>query len=91
MIKTVAEKIDPPKEKVIKKYREPPEFMKTSCALMLRPGEGTIVYTDDEKILYINDVYVNCEDPDILTIHMTHMSNNENGDDVIESTPEKTI
>lgn len=73
MIKTLAEKIDPPKKKRAVKYNEPPEFHRTACALMLHEGNGHITYVDDEKVLHIENVYIDGERPDILTVKIMKM------------------
>ena len=87
MVKTLAEKIDPPKKKKAVKYNEPPEFYRTACALLIHEGNGRITYQDDEKVLYINDVYID-ERPDILVAKIIKMDKGEVKD---ESTSEKAI
>lgn len=73
LIRLIVEKVDPPKEKKTVRYKDPPDFLGMSCALLIREGQGKLTYEDGDRILYLNDIYINCEDPDIITISLTHM------------------
>jgi hypothetical protein len=54
---------------------------------MLHEGNGRITYEDDEKVLHIEDVYIDGERPEILTVKIMKMDKGVAED---ESTSERS-